>query len=337
MEKPLVSIITPCYNGESYVHRFFDSVLQQTYPNLELIFVNDGSVDKTEEVALSYKEKLENRGIQFTYIHQKNAGQAAAINKALPIFKGEYLTWPDSDDWMSEDCIEKKVAYLEAHPEKGFVLCNSAMISDADLTREIGRLERKDQSSGWLFDDLIFERDIYFAPGGYMVRSEMFLKALPERQIYECKTGQNWQLLLPIAYHYECGFLDEVLYFYLVRPNSHSRAEKEYFELVERTYRHQDTLDHVVQSIDMPENERKDYLERIEIKYVRKRLNYALQYGDKAALEQEYQWLCAKNVQNSDDVWIYRRGKNKGVDLLYKVMKLPRRVAGKVKRVLLCR
>lgn len=335
-QKPLVSIMTPCYNGETYVHRFFDSVLQQTYPNIELIFVNDGSVDRTEEIALSYRERLEKRGIQFTYLYQENAGQAAAINKAMPLFQGKYLTWPDSDDWMSADCIEKKVSYLEAHPEKGFVLCKTLMLSEKDLSCKLGLLQRKDQSSGWLFDDLIFERDVYFAPGGYMVRSEMFLKALPERQIYECKTGQNWQLLLPIAYHYECGFLNEVLYFYLVRPNSHSRTEKQYSALVEKTYRHQDTLEHVIKTISMPEDRCKEYLAQIEIKYIRKRLDYARQFGDRTALEQEYQQLCAKGVQNKTDEWTYRRGKSKGMDLLYNVMILPGRIIRKVKRMLLC-
>ena len=62
MTKPLVSIITPCYNGEAFLKRYFESILNQTYPNLELIFINDGSTDRTEEIALSYRERLEKRG-----------------------------------------------------------------------------------------------------------------------------------------------------------------------------------------------------------------------------------------------------------------------------------
>ena len=53
----LVSIITPCYNGEDYLPQFFESVLNQTYPNIELIFINDGSTDNTEKVALSYRDR----------------------------------------------------------------------------------------------------------------------------------------------------------------------------------------------------------------------------------------------------------------------------------------
>ena len=100
MTKPLVSIITPCYNGEAFLKRYFESILNQTYPNLELIFINDGSTYRTEEIALSYRERLEKRGITYIYEKQENAGQAAALNRGLKLFTGEYLTWPDSDDEM---------------------------------------------------------------------------------------------------------------------------------------------------------------------------------------------------------------------------------------------
>ena len=72
MTKPLVSIITPCYNGEAFLKRYFESILNQTYPNLELIFINDGSTDRTEEIALSYRERLEKRGITYIYEKQEN-------------------------------------------------------------------------------------------------------------------------------------------------------------------------------------------------------------------------------------------------------------------------
>ena len=98
--KKLVSIITPCYNGEKYVDRFLTSVLNQTYNNIELIFVDDGSTDKTKDVVLSFKEQFEKRGYDLIYIYQKNAGQAAAINQGLKVFKGEFLMWIDSDDLM---------------------------------------------------------------------------------------------------------------------------------------------------------------------------------------------------------------------------------------------
>lgn len=333
-EQPLVSVITPCYNGETYVHRYFESILAQTYRRIEVYFVNDGSTDRTEEIALRYKEKLEARGISMTYIYQENAGQAAAINRALPLFRGEYLTWPDSDDWMSPDCIEKKVRYLEEHPDKGLVLCKSAMISEDQLDRAVWFLQRNDVSSGRVFDDLIFENDIYFAPGGYMVRSEAMLNAIPQRRIYECKTGQNWQLLLPVAYRYECGFLNDVLYYYLVRKNSHSRAEVTYQDQVAKTYRHQDTLDHVVGEIGMPEEERREYLHKIKLKYIRKRLRLAAQFHERGAAKEEYENLLQERAALPEDRKAYLRGRYRILDLFYKAAALPLRAVWKLMRII---
>jgi len=331
-EQPLVSVITPCFNGETFVHRYFDSVLAQTYPNIEVFFVNDGSTDRTEEVALAYKMKLEARGIQMTYIYQENAGQAAAINQALPLFKGEYLTWPDSDDWMSPDCVEKKVRYLEAHPEKGFVLCKSAVVSEDRLDRVSGFLQRRNTASGRLFDDLIFEKDIYFAPGGYMFRSEALLNTIPRRRIYECKTGQNWQLMLPVAYRYECGFLDDVLYYYLVRKNSHSRTEIGYQDLLSKTYRHQDTLEHVVGEVDMPEGERREYLRGIKLKYIRKRLQLAAEFHEGGAAREEYLNLLRENAAGRQDRLTFLCARYRLLDRLYRAARLPARVVRKLGR-----
>ena len=107
-----VSIITPCYNGEMYVERMLNSVLEQDYNNIEFILINDGSTDKTEAIVKKYETKFKKKGIDFIYIYQSNSGQAAALNKGLAIFKGDYLTWPDSDDMLSKDSISKKVEFL---------------------------------------------------------------------------------------------------------------------------------------------------------------------------------------------------------------------------------
>ena len=160
-----------------------------------------------------------------------------------------------------------------------------------------------------------------------MARSSMFLSVLPERRIYECKTGQNWQLLLPLAYRYECGFLEEVLNYYVVRENSHSRAEKNYLDMLAKTYRHEDTLEHVVDSIAMEEGEREGYLRRIELKYIRKRLGLAAEYHDKAAVEDGYQRLVQEDRPTPRDRRVYICGKYKAAGLVY-------RAARKIKRMI---
>ena len=106
MNKGLVSIITPCYNVEKVVHRYLNSILSQTYKKIELILVNDGSTDKTEEILLSYKSIFESQGIIFKYIYQENKGLGGSINTGLKYFTGEYLCWPDPDDTLHPQSIE---------------------------------------------------------------------------------------------------------------------------------------------------------------------------------------------------------------------------------------
>lgn len=221
---PLVSIITPCYNGEKFLDRYFESILNQTYPNIELIFINDGSTDKTEEIALSYKKKLEERNISFTYLYQENAGQAAALNKGLKIFKGDYLTWPDSDDTMTPDCIEKKVKFLQGNPQFKLCICKANVINEDD-NKLLTVYERKiDGKTDNFFEDLLYVRNVYFTPVAYMVEAASLLLVLHNRDIYIGRGGQNAQILLPMLYHYQCGYLNEILCNYYVRTNSHSHS-----------------------------------------------------------------------------------------------------------------
>ena len=104
---PLVSIVTPCYNGEKYLERYFESILQQTYTNCQLIFMDDGSTDNTREIVTTYKEKLANKGMSVEYYYNMNRGQAYAVGEGLKHIKGEYYIWPDADDILTPDSIQK--------------------------------------------------------------------------------------------------------------------------------------------------------------------------------------------------------------------------------------
>lgn len=290
MDKPLVSIITPCYNGESFLDRYFNSVLSQTYTNLELIFINDGSNDRTEEIALSYREKLEARGIAFIYEYQENAGQAAALNRGLKLFSGEYLTWPDSDDVMTGDCIEKKVNFLEMNPQYGLCVCKSYVVNEEQPEKILGVLERvppvgKDN----FFDDLIFIRNVYFAPGGYMVRTASFFRAIPDRKIYSGRGGQNLQILLPILKNYKCGYMNETLNYYYERAQSHSHSissaiqKANQIELYERI---------ILETLYRINPDLKQEYEPKVLHYFAKWLfGIAIDVGDKVAIKKAYNQL----------------------------------------------
>ena len=99
---PLISIIVPVYNVKAYLERCFDSIRGQTYRNLEIIVVDDGSTDGSEDICDEYA-RLDNR---IKVIHQNNAGQSAARNKALSVAQGEFLGFVDADDWIDGDMYE---------------------------------------------------------------------------------------------------------------------------------------------------------------------------------------------------------------------------------------
>src|SRR5215218_4319670 len=94
----LISVIIPCYNHGAYLSTAIKSVLAQTYPNIEIIVVDDGSTDNTKAVAWGF-EKVR-------HIYQRNAGLSAARNTGIRNAKGTYILFSDADDWLLPDALE---------------------------------------------------------------------------------------------------------------------------------------------------------------------------------------------------------------------------------------
>lgn len=103
-----VSIIIPAFNAGKYISSTLDSVINQTYKNIEIIIINDGSTDDTETIVHSYIKK-DNRVI---YYYQENKGCSASKNKGLELVNGEFVQYLDADDILSKDKIQKQVRAL---------------------------------------------------------------------------------------------------------------------------------------------------------------------------------------------------------------------------------
>lgn len=288
----LVSIITPCYNGENYISRFIECILSQTYNNIELILINDGSTDKTYDIIKNYIDKLNNKGIIFKYIYQTNQGQAAAINKGLKIFNGDFLVWQDCDDILDKDFIKDRVNFLTKNPDCGIVFGKINSVKEDNLKKVVSTYERKNTSS--LFYDLLLENNVCF--NGYMTRREVILDVLPKKQIYESRAGQNWQLLLPITFKYKYGYLEKCTYTYVIRKNSHSRIAVKFDDLFQKTKDHEDILLNVIKNINMSKTEKENCLNLIKIKYIRKRLILASTYSEVKLCIKQMQYLKSENA-----------------------------------------
>ena len=102
MENNLISIIVPIYNSENYIKKCLDSILAQTYSNLEVILIDDGSTDNSYNICKDYQKK-DNR---IVLLQQKNAGVSRARNHGLEVAKGEYIGFVDSDDYIEPEMYE---------------------------------------------------------------------------------------------------------------------------------------------------------------------------------------------------------------------------------------
>ena len=102
MNNPLVSVVVPVYNVASYLEQCLDSVVNQTYKNLEIILVDDGSTDGSGAICDRYAEQ----DGRIRVVHKENGGQSSARNIALDMMQGEWVLFVDSDDWIELNTLE---------------------------------------------------------------------------------------------------------------------------------------------------------------------------------------------------------------------------------------
>ena len=294
MQRPLVSILTPMYNTEKYVHRLLDSVLAQDYPAIEMVVVDDGSTDGSRAVVESYVGRFAAKGYALRCFHQPNSGQSVAIKNGLPRVTGAYLAWPDSDDfYTAPDAISKMVRVLESSaPEFQLVRTQVRYVQDPSLALlRIEGLDAHEEEDPSLFEDCLFALGgFYYCAGSYLVRTAV-LKDLTGFDIYsEKNAGQNWQLLLPILYRYRCKTILEPLFTVVERSASHSRGQYSGYardvvkkEAYLRTQRA--TLERIA---DIPEDKRARYRKQLQALSDRRMLDMAIHRNNRAgALE----WL----------------------------------------------
>lgn len=303
MRKPLVSIITPCYNGESFLERYYESVLAQTYSELELIFVNDGSTDGTEKIALSYESRFREKGIRYIYIKQENRGQASALNRGLKLFHGEYLTWPDSDDIIMPEFIEKKVSFLQTHPKYVYCYGKAICVNEDDPCQVIDICEKRKQTGQLqFFEDILFVNNVFFC--GYMVKTSALDHVLRGREIYEGEGGQNAQLLLPLAWYFgEPGYVEESVYKYFVRADSHSHSQKTSELIIRQLSNYEKILVATLQKIS--DNNAYDYIEKVQKHYAKLRFGNAVDTKKSDLIKKYYRELRSVNAVTGHDFALY--------------------------------
>jgi glycosyltransferase involved in cell wall biosynthesis len=231
---PLVSVIIPAYNAQAFIARTLESVISQSYKNIEVIVVNDGSLDRTGEIVESFAQK----DSRIVLYNQSNKGVAAARNLAIEKSKGEYIAPIDADDIWYPQKLEKQVRFmLEADSSVGLVYAWSVFIDEEDVI--IGEYR---PYQFWTFHNV--EKEAYHAMllinvlvngSTPLIRRTCFKKVggynskLREQKAQGC---EDWDLYLRIAEHYQFRLVPEFLIGYRQITRSMSRNYKS----MERSY-----------------------------------------------------------------------------------------------------
>lgn len=208
---PKVSVIIPAYNAEKYLHETIKSVLEQTANSWELIIVNDGSTDKTEEVARLFADQND----RISLISKVNAGVSMARNVGIEHSKGQYLAFLDADDiWLSNN-LAVKVDFIDSHPTVGLVH-SSGLIIDEN-SKSLDRL--KSGKSGKLLDDLLLWEDECVPTPSSILTKRSVINELGGFDV-NLSNNADQEFFIRVASKYEIGKINKVTWKYRIHANN---------------------------------------------------------------------------------------------------------------------
>ena len=230
---PRVSVIIPAYNHENYVQDTIKSIIEQTYQNIELLVIDDGSKDSTWQKIQEMKEVCENRFVRVHFETKENEGSCKTLNKLLSLAQGEFVYIIASDDLAKSNAIEKEVEFLVNNEDYALVVGDDEIIDSEgkrvywDRHRNIvySKKEAKFLTFGaalkHMRKDINFNSDKFgtyatfavgnYVPNGYLIRGSIFEKIgyfTPEAPL------EDLWLLMQIAKYAKMKYLDEILFSY---------------------------------------------------------------------------------------------------------------------------
>jgi len=302
--EPLVSIVTPCYNGEKFIDNYMKSVLDQTYTNIELILVDDGSTDNSCCKIMYWEEHIKSAGILFKLLRKENGGQPTAINAGIKLATGKYISWPDIDDKMHPDYIEKKVHYMESNPEYDFLISQSAIIKLNEPNKILGYTWTKGTEENInMVNRLLNDQDVWFEPGAFFAKMASFDKFIKDRTIYDaCGTwsGPQTQILMPFFYYGRIGYLDECLYDYHIHDAQDHNKIKSKADIVKRCEEVRKMLIATINALHAPAEEELRMISIAEERMIRTEEVIAFQQNDRSWFLEAYRKLDKKQITGKD-------------------------------------
>lgn len=213
----LVSVIIPTFNRAAKVVKAIESVIDQTYKNIEIVVVDDGSTDQTATAVTRFGDNVK-------YLSKKNGGVSSARNYGIKNCAGDLIAFLDSDDLWLPHKILKQVDYLQQHSDFGMVLCDYFIVNPEG--KQTGTTNRRDDlpNDGMILHDVLLAP--YLIPSSVLVRKDVLIEVGMFDETL--KTAEDLDLHLKIACKYKIGLLCEPLLKYMSGHESLSMLTSTY-------------------------------------------------------------------------------------------------------------
>ncbi len=222
----LVSIIIPIYNVEDYLERCLNSVVNQTYKNLEIILVNDGSTDRCKKICDDYQKKDD----RIKVIHKENGGLSDARNAGIEIAKGEYISFIDSDDYVSNDYIEYMYNMIKNTSSK-LAICGVKEVWAHTTIVEEAHTKSESLTAKQTLRNLLLDQGIEICAYAKLYHRDLFKEIrFPKGKVYEDSAVMYKLIMLADKIVYG----DKKCYYYIARNGSISKHKD--FNLNENDY-----------------------------------------------------------------------------------------------------
>ena len=301
MHTKLVSVVIPSYNHEKFIKSTINSIIEQTYSNIELIVIDDGSTDNTYKVLSSCRSDCINRFTRVYFAKQEHMGTALTLNHLVENVQGEYILFIASDDLLKPNAIETFIDFLEHNQEYGLVVGNNEIIDSNgekcfwDKNRNIIYDETKatyktfvDQlkSNAPYFTDELFGtyKTLYrgnYIPNGYMVRKSLFDVIEPFTKEAPL---EDYYLMLQLSKYTRFKYIDNVYFSYRWHTNNSIKNKELIISYTNKTKKHEDELLKIINLNDCFQ----------EVKEIDKRGIYQRRFGIPYILEIRY---FRKNIE----------------------------------------
>jgi glycosyltransferase involved in cell wall biosynthesis len=212
-----ITVITPVFNGEKFLAAALDSLLAQSFPDWNLVVVDDGSTDSTPEILASCQDE------RIRVIRQANGGEASARNTGLDAADGEYIAFLDADDLYLPNALADTTSYLDSHPDIAVVFSDGYLCDENGKTLTRLTEHRPGIHQGNILEPLVLDSAVVTVPICTLTRRSAILQS-GARFDRSLVIGPDWDFWIQLAVNHSFGYVDQLTCKYRVHQTNVTRT-----------------------------------------------------------------------------------------------------------------